>query len=477
MFNKGIRVAKQLSTARFRKSDRLLALETGSSKSIGASCNFFGVEDSIDSIAEASAWALQVSAYQGAPSLDLSALRPRNSEVASGGSSSGAASFSRVFDSIVGSMRRPTKKNGAGVVWLNWNHPDLEEFMSTPFNYAYKGIYIPSNTNPDEQRAFLSSPVSHRIAEWYDSNKAFVCKRPDNGLLLNLCTEIENVSRGTCVLGVVNLSQYNLDNIHELPGDFVGAALEMEQAMRLSARALRTSSIRCSDEDGNRQFGLGVSGLASLLANCGVFYEDFTRALEGHKPDAESCELVHYIKEAYSLATVALGRRVRAAFCVQPSATGAFESADIAGYTSSPELQPVVALRSNGSVTAIRKSALLGDTYATFHPSIETINDVPYEVYRRLCCAWQNLLDSTGLAHRHSACFYGTRFAHADLSRFVFSSQRSLYYRLPSYNELALDKTQVGSGLSTASFNVDALLEGGCSLSQVPGAVECDCAA
>lgn len=467
---------KQLSTAKFRKSDRLLALETGSSKSIGASCNFFGVEDSIDSIAEAASWALHVSAYQGAPSLDLSALRPRNSEVSSGGSSSGAASFSKVFDSIVGSMRRPTKKNGAGVVWLDWNHPDLTEFIETPFNYAYKGIYCPSNS--DEQRAFLASPVSHSIVRWYDSNKAFVCKRPENGLLLNLCTEIENVSTGTCVLGVVNLSQYNLDNIHELPADFASAALEMERAMKLSARALRTSPLRCKDEEGNRQFGLGVSGLASLLANCRVSYEDFTTELEGTtSPNCRAGKQAHFIREAYRQAAEALGGRVRAAFCVQPSATGAFESADIAGYTSSPELQPVVALRSNGSVTAIRKSALLGDTYATFHPAIETVNDVPYETYRRLCCAWQNLLNSTGLAHRHSACFYGVRFTHADLSRFVESSQRSLYYRLPSYNELALDKTQVGAGLKTANLNVDALLSWNFSMSQVPGAVECDCAA
>jgi hypothetical protein len=280
------------------------------------------------------------------------------------------------------------------------------------------------------------------------------------------------------VLGVVNLSQYDLSTIHELPGDFAVAALDMEQSMKTSARALRTSPIRCNDEERNRQFGLGVSGLASLLANCGVSYADFTNAFGDNPPySSKASQLTHHIKLAYAKATAALGVRVRAAFCVQPSATGAYESADVAGYTSSPELQPVVALRSNGSVTAIRKSALLGDTFATFHPATETINDVPYEVYRRLCCAWQDMMDSTGLAHRHSACFYGSCFTHADLRRFVFSSQRSLYYRLPSYNELALDKTQVGGGLETAEFNVDALLNGVCSLSQVPGAVECDCAA
>lgn len=469
---------KQLSTERFRKSDRLLALETGSTKSVGASCNFFHVEDSIDSIAEAASWAFQVSGYQGAPSLDLSALRPRNSEVSTGGSSSGAASFSKVFDSIVGSMRRPTKKNGAGVVWLDWNHPDLAEFMDTPFNYAYKGIYIPSNKDQHLQREFLESDICSKVVRWYDNNKTFVCKRPSNNMLLNLCTEIENTSRGTCVLGVVNLSQYNLRNVHELSDDFTNAALQMEQGMKLSARALRTSPLRCYDEEGNRQFGLGVSGLASMLANCGVSYEDFTNAFEDKAPfSTKAARLVYNIRLAYTKATSILGGRVRAAFCVQPSATGAYECADIAGYTSSAELQPVVALRSNGSVTAIRKSALLGDTYCTYHPQTETINDVPYEIYRRLCCAWQDLLDSTGLAHRHSACFYGAKFEHSDLRRFVFSSQRSLYYRLPSYNELALDKTQVGVGLNTAEFNVEALLNGACSLSQVPGAVECDCAA
>ena len=480
---------KPLSTARFRKSDRLEAALSGSTKSIGYSCNFFRVEDSIASIAEAATWALQVSAYQGAPSLDLSQLRPRNSTVESGGTSSGAASFSAIFDAIVGSMRRPTKKNGAGICWLDWNHGDLKEFLELPFSYAYKGIYIPGNHNPEEQKQFLASPLASYLAKAYEEGKCFICKRPEGGMLLNLCTEIENVSRGGCILGVINLAQYTLDSLPELALDFTKASLDMLGDMNVVLRLAQDSPLVCR-EDGNRQFGLGVSGLASLLANVGVSYEDFTKALESvnfelgilhaYVPFNSPAEQVtHYIIEAYKSASLALQGQVRAAFCVQPSATGAYECADSAGYTSSPELQPVYGIRNADGVFAVRKSALLGDLFPVFHPATETINDVPYSTYARLCSAWQRLLNSTGMGHRHSACFYGDRFTKTQLEKFVSSDQRSLYYRLPSYNTLALDKTQVGEGLKIdESFSVDALRGGGaCGLVQVPGAVECDCAA
>jgi Ribonucleotide reductase, barrel domain len=474
-----------LSYERFRKSDRLNAFLTGSTKSTGFSCNTFVVGDSIGSIAEAAEWSLQVSAYQGAPSVDLSSLRPRNSRIASGGESSGAASFSKVFDAIVGSMRRPTKKNGAGIVWLRYDHPDLEEFFMSDFYAAYKGVYIPANSDQEAQQKLLESPeLLERLATAYDEGVCFICKTPDVGLnneplVLNLCTEVEIPHRGGCTLGVINLSQYTTATIWELPNDFMDAALAMETDVNKVLQELPNTPLFCTSPN-NKQFGLGVSGLASLLANCGVSYAAFTTALEDVvawetriweivdraeylKTTSTSALLVYHICKAYEQATTALNRRVTKAFCVQPSATGAYQCADSSGYHSSPELQPVIGIRDGNGVHTIRKSQLLGDEKIVFHPATETVNDVPYAVYARLCNAWQQLLDSTGLAHRHSACWYsstGASFTVDDLRKFIEAPRKSLYYRLPSYNEVAIDKSQVGTGL-TCAFDLSDL-EPGC---------------
>lgn len=474
----------QLSFDRFRKSDRLQAFLTGSTKSTGYSCNVFSVGDSVASIGEAASWSLEVSAYQGAPSVDLSALRPRNSAVSTGGNSSGAAAFSRVFDSIVGSMRRPTKKNGAGIVWLSCFHPDLQEFLDTDFTAAFKGIYIPADSNRDDVIKLLANKtLMKELAAAYEEGKCFICKLPDVGLngeplKLNLCTEVEIPHRGGCTLGVINISQFTLDTIHELADVMSEASLAMENDLNQVLQALPSTPLFCNSPN-NTQFGLGVSGLASLLANCGVSYENFTVALENAVEDTTkiyqvfdnairrldvdptpAAKLVAGIAKAYEQSTIALGNRVLKAFCVQPSATGAYQCADSSGYYSSPELQPVIGIRDSAGVHTIRKSQLLGDEKVVFHPATETINDVPYAVYARLCSAWQHLLDTTGLAHRHSACYYGDRFTPAKLEAFVESRQKSLYYRLPSYNEVALDKTQVGEGLA-CSFDIEDL-ETGC---------------
>jgi hypothetical protein len=455
----------------------------------------FVVSDSLASIAEATEWAIQVSGYQGAPSLVLSNIRPRGSKIASGGDSSGAASFGMIFDGVIGSMRRPTKKNGAGIMWLDWNHGDLQEFLEADYRFAFRGVYIPNDDDIDGMKKFKNSPQYDLITKAFNENKCFVCKLPDTDLYtreplyLNLCTEVEIPHRGFCILGVINLAQFDLSSLDNLSEEFVEATLEMERDMGEVLKGAQSTPLYCSSP-ANRQFGLGVSGLASLLANCNVTYADFTKALcdvvgvdfsidgiygraSRAKVKSDAYAVVYAIVRSYYFATNALNNRVSRAFCVQPSATGAYACADVAGYHSSPELQPVIGIRDERGVHTIRKSAMLGDEKIVFHYAVETIDDVPYSVYADLCEAYQRLLYSTGLGHRHSACFYGDSFTTSDMDKFVSSSQQNLYYRLQPYNPNALNKTDVGDGVET-DVDLDALLGGACNL-QTKGNVDCDC--
>jgi Ribonucleotide reductase, barrel domain len=504
---------RSLSTERFRKSDRLKALLSGSTKSVGYSCNTFKCSDSVSGIAEAIGWSMEVSGYQGAPSVDFSELRPALSRISTGGESSGVPSFTRVFDATVGAMRRPTKKNGAGIAWLSYDHPDLEAFVEQPFNFAYKGIYIPGDHQPELQKQLLANTeLLQKLAVWYDHGKAFICKKPKScrvtgeELLRNLCTEIMIPSRGGCILGVVNLALFGLHNLPSLAPTFTQAALELREDAQAARVSANSSPLYCHSV-ANNQFGLGVSGLASYLGNSGVTYAEFTEVL-GACPTAyagdentirnwkvyidervskDNCPatlVAQAIINAYFDATLALGTSVSRAFCVQPSATGAFECADHLGYVSTPELQPPIGLRKEDGVHTLTKSKFLGDEVIVYSPSVETTSVVPYATYADLCSLWQLLLDSTGLGHSHSACWYSSTaedFTVADLVAFVDSPRHNLYYRLPSYNPAALDKTDVGNGLEAeVDFDLNALLNDGykapCPLVQEPGAVDCDCA-
>jgi len=490
-----------LSTERFRKSDRLQMALAGTRNRIGASCNVYECQDSIESIAKAHAWALHVCHQQGAPSIYYGNLRPRGSAIATGGVSGGSVPFMRMLDALVHEIKRDTYKKGAGIGWLPWWHKDLQEFLAADFKSLYRGVLLPAEDDLQTWKDFWNSGVAESLVQAYDAGKCFLCKEPTphpdgRKRFRNLCTEVELVSEDMCVLGVVNLSQYTPDNIRDLPEDFCAASIEMLNDCRVAWDIKSRSPLASSTNGDERQFGLGVSGLASTLANWGITYAEFTGHLDEvisqSHPTIEAIAadalllyeryqtpatlLVASICAAYERASTVLRGSVVRAFCVQPSATGAYECADAAGYYSSPELQPVIGIRDASGVHTLRKSQLKGDTLVQFHPAVETIEDVPYEVYARLCSCWQLLLNSTGLAHAHSACFYGKEFTLADLQAFANSPRRNLYYRLPYYNPAAIDKSTVGEGLALAEdFSLDSLLSGGsCSLQQ-PGDNECGC--
>ena len=490
-----------LSTEIFRISDRLQSFLAGMQNSMGASCNTHLVGDSLPAICKSYAWGTMVSSNQGAPSWEITELRPSGSAVSSGGDTCGPVGFGYVYDSIIGAMRRDVKKNSAGIIWLDWSHKDILEFVSADYKYVFRGVYLPAVSDVDGRARLLSNEkLCAALTDAYNQNRIFLCKRPENDrytnerLMLNLCTEIEIPHQGFCILGAIQLGRFNLENIDTLKDVFTSASIDMLKYMLQVLEANKNDHYLYCSSPANRQFGLGVSGLASLLANCGVKYTAFANALSeavvdykqgihkvafvaesnAHKSTAH--KVVAAIARAYANSTSQLKGSVSRAFCVQPSATGAYQCADVKGYHTTPELQPVTGIRDKNGVHTIRQSALYGNEKIVFHPDVETVNDVPYEVYNEVCAGWQALMNSTELAHRHSSCWYGDKFTSKDLTSFVENNLRlNLYYRLRPYNEVALNKSQVGEGVDTEDFDIDSMINASCGLQQ-KGAVDCNCA-
>jgi hypothetical protein len=185
----------------YQSSSRIQALEYKRSKSIGASCNTFRLGDNVESIGAGANWGVSVLAYQGAPSWDLSDLRPIGSKLGTHGTSSGAVSFGRVYDSIVSQMRREEKKNGAGILSLDYKHKELDAFLNEPYKSVYKMVYLPMHDTPEAEELLADTAMCTKLAKAFNEFKCFLVKRPlpladGTELLINLCTEVEIPHKG-----------------------------------------------------------------------------------------------------------------------------------------------------------------------------------------------------------------------------------------------------------------------------------------
>lgn len=489
----------------FRPSSRIEALVNKSSKSIGASCNVYLVEDDLNDIAFSQAWGTSVLGYQGAPSWDVSKLRPINTPLGSKGTASGAVSFARVYDSIVGEMRREEKKNGAGIVGLDYKHPELERFLNEPLKHAYKMVYLPMHDTSEATDLLKNNALLSLLSEAYDQFKTFLVKRPlpladGTELGVNLCTEVEIPTKGFCNLGALNLSYFTPKNIHFLPAFFKLAMTKMVDYERKCREAAITTHFLSCPSPANRQVGLGIYGLSSVLGAWGNTYEEFNEALKFYGVDylegiEEILALVvtqnskktlaqtfaSYLIQAYfEASTIAADAGLRAAFCIQPTVSTSQRSLDAFGYNVSPEVQPVDGIKHEGGVNYIRKSAIKGDSVQVCHPYTWTLDEVSYETYAETSALLQQLMESTGLAHRHSHCFYGERFTTQDLRNFYTGATRhrkSLYYRLPfSNNTSSLRKDSLWQEVDSGELfdgDLETLLSG-CNL-QKKGELDCDC--
>jgi ribonucleotide reductase alpha subunit len=487
----------------FEPSSRISALEQGR-KSAGASCNVFVMEDSIDSIAEGIAWSVQVLAYQGAPTVYLGKLRPPGAPISSGGTSSGPVSFAEILDAVFASMRRTEKKNGAGQLIMPWNYPDRQElvkFLTHPFKAAYRAVYVPRPNTEEADKLLRDKELVQLLSQAYDNFQCFLVKEPAGaGLFTNLCTEVEIPHRGTCVLGAINLSQFSLSSLVEKFSCVMKEAAKcMYKHMRQSNELIKSTPLFCNDPR-NRQFGLGLFGMASFLGANGVSYRELADALlhiiyacggrfatieeiyqlaEDLQEQSLANQIVAALARGYLAAAQEVEGLVERAFCFQPTVSTAHRSTDRFGFVSSPELQPVIGLKTEESVRTIIKSAVKGDKLIDYHPRTWTVYEVPYEDYRDLSAAMQLLIQSTGLAHRHSHCFYGEKFTEEDFvswfTKEPFLHIQSLYYRLKPANDASLRKDQLWQsteGIVDFDFDVDQALA---EWAQQPGQISCAC--
>ena len=397
------------------------------------SCTVFVVEDSMEGPngIEAS-WRFVSHAlrFGAGVAVHLSKLRGSGADNGKGLVASGPVSFGKIYSCLNEQLRRGgVYKNGAVVLHLDLSHPDILEFVNTPRSeipWAKRCINL---TNLDWEHA--SDEVKEAILKGIARGDIWLAKiRTDQHgrrIYANVCLEVFLRSRGTCLLEHINLGACTLE---ELPAAFVSG---MEELVELHQKTGVENTGEYLSQEEDRQVGLGMLGLANLLALEGVTYAQFGEALMQHLYESydttvtpEARKIVTALQQGIdSAAAIARMSNMDRAFAIAPTASCSYRYTDRAGYTTTPELAPPIGR------TVDRDSSTFGvETFE--YGEVETAEEVGWDAYKRVVDGICEMLHRTGLFHGYSYNTWSDVVQYTDefVENWLSSPQTSMYYSL-----------------------------------------------
>ena len=397
------------------------------------SCTVFVVDDSMEGPngIEAS-WRFVSHAlrYGAGVAVHLSNIRPAGTDNGEGLVASGPCSFGKIYSCLNEQLRRGgVYKNGAVVLHLDLNHPDILEFVNMPrqdIPWAKRCIDL-SNVMWDMATPKVKEAILKGIARgdiWLAK-----IKRDQRGerVYANVCLEVFLKSRGTCLLEHINLGACTTD---ELPLAFTAGMQELID-LHSKTGVEKTGEYLTQEED--RQVGLGMLGLANLLALEGVTYAQLGEALKQHLYESYDTtvtpaarKIVLALQEGInSAAAVAREANMDRAFAIAPTASCSYRYTDRAGYTTAPELAPPIGR------TVDRDSSTFGvQTYD--YGNVETAEEVGWDSYKTVVDGIMEMLNRTDLCHGYSYNTWSDVVQYTDefIDNWLASPQTSMYYSL-----------------------------------------------
>ena len=397
------------------------------------SCTVFVVEDSMEGPngIEAS-WRFVSHAlrYGAGVAVHLSKLRGQGTDNGKGLVASGPVSFGKIYSCLNEQLRRGgVYKNGAVVLHLDINHPDVLDFVTVSraeLPWAKRCI----NLNHELWNS-ASDRVKDEILSGIARGDIWLAKiREDQHgqrIYANVCLEVFLRSRGTCLLEHINLGACTPE---EIPAAFVAG---MEELIDLHAKTGVESTGEYLTQEEDRQVGLGMLGLANLLALEKVTYSEFAEALQQHLYESydttvtlNARKIVLALQQGIdSAAAVARMANMDRAFAIAPTASCSYRYTDRAGYTTAPELAPPIGRKVD------RDSSTFG-VESFFYGHVETAEDVGWFTYKAVVDGICEMLQRTGLFHGYS---YNTwsdvvQYDNDFIDNWLRSPQTSMYYSL-----------------------------------------------
>ena len=397
------------------------------------SCTVFVVEDSMEGEngIEAS-WRFVSHAlrFGAGVAVHLSKLRPEGHDNGKGLRASGPVSFGKIYSCLNEQLRRGgVYKNGAVVLHLDIKHDDIFQFVNTPRHelpWAKRCVNVTT-----DWWDWASDEVKDAILKGIARGDIWLAKvRSDQHgqrIYANVCLEVLRRSRGTCLLEHINLGACRPE---DLPSAFTAG---MEELVELHGKTGVEKTGEYLVQEADRQVGLGMLGLANLLALEGVTYKEFAEALRQHLYPMDDCmttpaarKIVQALQQGIdSAAAVARMARMDRAFAIAPTASCSYRYTDRAGYTTAPELAPPIGR------TVDRDSSTFG--VETFdYGEVETADQVGWDDYKRTVDGIMEMLNRTGLAHGYSFNSWSdvVQYDEAFIQQWLRSPQTSLYYSL-----------------------------------------------
>ena len=415
------------------------------------SCTVFVVEDSMEGpegIEASWRFASHALRHGAGCAIHLSKLRPKGHENGRGLTASGPVSFAKIYSTLNETLRRGgIYKNGAVVVHLDINHPDILDFVQLSRSEAPwikrcvdldSGLW--NSTDSRVKDAILHGIKSGDI--WLNKIKYEHGKR----VYGNVCLEVYLPSRGTCLLQHVNLAACTIDDIAT---GFTEGMLELcELHSRTGVGA--TGEYLSSDID--RQVGLGILGLANLLARYSVTYENFgialSKRINGGIVETVADTIVQQLEKGIELAAeIAREHKMVRAFAIAPTASCSYRSKDLDGFTSTPEIAPPIAR------SVDRDSGTFGVEHYNYG-DVEIASEVGWDAYRSVADGIMILLNNTGLLHGYSFNSWSdvVEYNRQFVEEWLLSPQTSLYYSLQVMADVQ-DKTSAYAALGDEDVN------------------------
>ena len=392
------------------------------------SCTVINVSDSMDgerdSIENSWRFVSHALRYGAGVAVHLSELRPRGSENGKGLVSSGPVSFGKIYSCLNEQLRRGgVYKNGAVVLHLDIDHADVLEFVETPRSelpWAKRCINITDklwNAAPQEVKDAVIAGIA-RGDIWlakirYDQH--------GRRIFANVCLEVFLRSRGTCLLQHINLGACEIGEISQ------AFAVGMSELIELHNKTGVENTGEYLTQEEDRQVGLGVLGLANLLALEGVTYSELADALE-QAPEAtpKAVKIVASLDAGFKVAaSLARSAGMDRAFAIAPTASCSYRYTDRAGYTTAPELAPPIGR------TVDRDSSTFGVQQFDYG-NVETAEEVGWDSYFRVVNGIVQMMHDTGLSHGYSFNSWSDVVTYDEefIQSWLASPQTSLYYSL-----------------------------------------------
>ena len=396
------------------------------------SCTVFVVDDSMEGAEgiEASWRFVSHALRHGAGcAVHLSKLRPKGHENGKGLTASGPVSFAKIYSVLNETLRRGGHyKNGACVVHLDINHPDILEFVQLG---RHDAPWIKRCIDLDTG-LWNSTPahIKDAILEGIKSGDIWLNKiKYEHGKRVygNVCLEVYLPSRGTCLLQHINLSACTTRDIKK------AFAQGMSELCDLHGRTGVGGTGEYLPSDIDRQVGLGMLGLSNLLRRYNVKYWEFGEALQtvngNGKYDGDNqaaLELAFALREGIEgAAYIAKQNKMVRAFAIAPTASCSYKSKDLDGFTATPEIAPPIAR------SVDRDSGTFGVQHYDYG-DVEIASEVGWDAYKSVADGIMTMLDKTGLLHGYSFNSWSDVISYDRnfVEEWLLSPQTSLYYSL-----------------------------------------------